>query len=252
MQDKRLWTFFPKPFHFGISFSTNFNTLRVNPGLKLLLIGGRIHGMQDSLSVIIDFLISITTLILRLSTCNFQTFQPATYPPCQTSNLLLLTFNFHPCPPTKLQSTTKTLHLVSGYNTQMDFYLPQANADPNPSNRTTPEETRITQLSAQPYPDGYRLRVNMEITPFQKRPYIEVTLSDAEGEEVASTNIVEPLGWKLEFTMHIRGELHNPYILSARLYYPEGPENEPVTYSFDVEPPPAIADPSTSAQGDSN
>jgi hypothetical protein len=121
----------------------------------------------------------------------------------------------------------------------MDFHLPQANSDHDASNRAAPEETHITQLSAQPYPDGYRLRVNMEITPFQKRPYIEVSLRDAEGEEVASTNIVEPLGWKLEITLHIRGELHNPYTLAARLYYPDGPQNEPLTYSFDVEPPTA-------------
>lgn len=119
----------------------------------------------------------------------------------------------------------------------MDFTLPQANTDPGASDRATPEETKITQLSAQPYPDGYRLRVDMEITPFQKRPYIEVTLRDADNDEVASTNIVEPLSWKIEFTMHIRGELNNPYTLSARLYYPEGPDNEPITFSFDVEPP---------------
>ena len=41
-----------------------------------------------------------------------------------------------------------------------------------------------------------------------------------------------------EFTMHIRGELNNPYKLNARLYYPDGPSNEPITYSFDVEPHP--------------
>jgi hypothetical protein len=122
----------------------------------------------------------------------------------------------------------------------MDFYLSQSNTDN--SNRATPEQTNITQLSAQPYPDGYRLRVNMEITPFQIRPHIEVSLRDTDGDEVASTNIVEPMSWKLEFTMHIRGELNNPYALSARLYYPDGPANEPLIYSFNVEPPaPSVA-----------
>ena len=118
----------------------------------------------------------------------------------------------------------------------MDFFLPQDNLDS--SNRAVPEETKIISLTAQPYPDGYRLRVNMEITPFQIRPYIEVTLHDANDDEVASTNFVEPMSWKLEFTMHIRGELNNPYALSAKLYYPEGPSNEPLIFSFDVEPPP--------------
>jgi len=122
----------------------------------------------------------------------------------------------------------------------MEFFFPEDNLT-----RAVPEETRISSLSAQPYPDGYRVRVNVEVTPFQQRPYIEITLNDSNGDEVASTSIVEPLGWKLEFTMHIRGELNNPYRLNARLYYPEGPSAEPVVFSFDVEPPPASLDPET-------
>jgi hypothetical protein len=122
----------------------------------------------------------------------------------------------------------------------MDFFLPEDNLT-----RAVPEETRISALSAQPYPDGHRLRVNIEVTPFQKRPTIEVILHDSNGDEVASTNIVEPMSWKLEFTMHIRGKLNNPYALSARLYYPEGdgPANEPLIFSFDVEPPHDIPQP---------
>ena len=114
----------------------------------------------------------------------------------------------------------------------MDFFFPEDNLQ-----RMTPEETRITSLSAEPYPDGYRLRVNIEVTPFQKRPYIEVTLNDADGEEVASSSIVEPLSWKLEFTMHIRGQLNNPYTVEAKLFYPDGPTIEPQKFSFDVKPP---------------
>ena len=115
----------------------------------------------------------------------------------------------------------------------MDFFFPEDNL-----NRMTPEETHITSLSAKPYPDGYRLHVNIEMTPFQKRPHLEVLLNDNDGNEIASTTIVEPLNWKIEFTMHIRGELNNPYTLNAKLYYPDGPSTEPQTYTFDVNPPP--------------
>lgn len=101
----------------------------------------------------------------------------------------------------------------------------------------TPDETRITSLTAQPYPDGYRLRVNIEMTPFQQRPHLEVALKDAEGDEVASSSIVEPMSWKIEFTMHIRGELKNPYTLEAKLFYPDGPTIEAQTYTFEVLPP---------------
>lgn len=114
----------------------------------------------------------------------------------------------------------------------MDFFLPEDHLQ-----RATPEETRITSLTAEPYPDGYRLRVDIEMTPFQTRPHLEVVLSDADHEEVAATSIVEPLSWKLEFTMHIRGELNNPYTLEAKLSYPDGPTADPKTFTFDVKPP---------------
>ena len=114
----------------------------------------------------------------------------------------------------------------------MDFFFPEDSL-----NRMTPEETRIKTLSAEPYPDGYRVHVNIEVTPFQKRPHIEVVLTDASGDEIGSTTIVEPMTWKMEFTMHIRGELNNPYTLEARLFYTDGPSTEPQTFTFDVKPP---------------
>src|SRR5215468_10726239 len=104
----------------------------------------------------------------------------------------------------------------------MDFFLPEDNLT-----RNVPEETRITSLTVEPYPDGYRLHVNIQMTPFQKRPHVEVFLRDAKDDEVASTTIVESMSWKLEFTMHIRGELNNPYTIEAILYYPDGPRQEP-------------------------
>ena len=125
----------------------------------------------------------------------------------------------------------------------MDFFLPEDNLT-----RAVPEETRISALSAQPYPDGHRLRVNIEITPFQKRPYIEVTLINGNGDEVASASIVEPMTWKLEFTMHLRGRHLNPYTVEAKLFYPDGPTAKPLTFSFDVTPPRADDTPFDSAQ----
>ncbi|HET9912785.1 MAG TPA: hypothetical protein VFQ13_12895 [Anaerolineales bacterium] len=114
----------------------------------------------------------------------------------------------------------------------MDFFLPEDHLQ-----RMTPEETRITALAAEPYPDGYRLRVNIEITPFQKRPHLEILLKDADDNEIASTSIIEPMSWRLEFTMHVRDELNNPYTLEARLFYPDGPAAELKSFSFDIKPP---------------
>src|SRR5688572_13013246 len=111
----------------------------------------------------------------------------------------------------------------------MDFFLSKDGL-----NRAVPEETKIIAFSAKSYPDGRRVLVNMEVTPFQKRPNINVTLYNANGEEVASTSILETLTWKLEFTMHVRGEIQNPYTLIGKLYYLDGPSAEPLEISLDV------------------
>ena len=104
--------------------------------------------------------------------------------------------------------------------------------------RHPPEETHITELRAEPYPDRGRVRVNIEITPFQTRPHVDVTLFDAAGDEIATTSLVEPMTWKLEFTLHIRGRetVVGAYRLEARLYYPDGPAAEPVNYEFEITP----------------
>jgi hypothetical protein len=113
----------------------------------------------------------------------------------------------------------------------MDFFFPDDLAP-----RLPPEETRITDLRAEPYPDGGRVRVNLEITPFQTRPHVDVTLFDADGDEVAAASLIEPITWKLEFTLHVRGKADpaGGYRLEARLYYPEGPAAEPVNIEFTI------------------
>ena len=118
-----------------------------------------------------------------------------------------------------------------GYNDCVDFFFPEDGLQ-----RAAPAETRITKLHAEPYPDGERVRVELEMTPFESRPHIEVNLVDSAGEEVATASIVEPMAWKLEFTLHLRGASHGPFQLEARLYYPEGPQAAPVTTAFDILP----------------
>ena len=113
----------------------------------------------------------------------------------------------------------------------MDFFFPEDGLQ-----RAAPADTHITSLHAEPYPDGERVRVDLEITPFETRPHIEMILSDADGSEVATASIVEPMAWKLEFTMHLRGATRSPFKLEARLYYPDGPQATPVTAAFEVVP----------------
>lgn len=89
--------------------------------------------------------------------------------------------------------------------------------------RSPPAEIRLLDLRAEPDPERKRLRVVVDLTPFQQRPDIELDLKDSSGNEVASVSIIEPVGWKLELTLHIRktGSVYGRYTLTANLSYPE-------------------------------
>jgi len=113
----------------------------------------------------------------------------------------------------------------------MEFFFPEDNL-----HRTAPEETKILSLTADPYEDGQRVRVNIELSPFEKRPHIEFLLTDRESKEISSASFVEPMAWKLEFTLHLRTEpAEGPLNLTARLFYPDGPEAEPASVHFDLK-----------------
>ncbi len=102
--------------------------------------------------------------------------------------------------------------------------------DPNVE-RLPPEKVRLLYLQASPSDDGIRVRVALEVTPFLQRPYIELVLADASGQELASASIIEPMAWKLELTLHIRRSSKNdaaqktsisdPCTLTAVLSYPD-------------------------------
>ena len=112
----------------------------------------------------------------------------------------------------------------------MEFFFPEDSLE-----RTPPEETKILSLAAEPYEDGQRVRVNIEMSLFEKRPHLEVTLTDSNGEEISTTSFVEPMTFKLEFTLHLRTEpAEGPLELEARLFYPDGPEAEPVSTRFNL------------------
>jgi hypothetical protein len=110
--------------------------------------------------------------------------------------------------------------------------------------RLPPEATRLLDLRADPYPDGRRLRVGLELTSFLKRPEIELTLTDSSGQTCATATIIEPMGWKLDLTLHIRAlseaEVLNvergTYELTVLLTYPDLGEVDRRTLSIEITP----------------
>lgn len=104
----------------------------------------------------------------------------------------------------------------------MDIFFTDPTEVPLP-----PDEIRIRSLRAEPWPDGMRVRVYLEIDPFQKRPNAEIRILDEANREVASLNVIETIERKMEFTMHLRrNDPRGRFQVDALLFYSEPVESE--------------------------
>lgn len=99
--------------------------------------------------------------------------------------------------------------------TSMDLFFQDPTEVPLP-----PEEVRIRKLLVEPWPDGKRVRVYLELTPFQKQPNGEISILNNDGEEVATISFIETINPKMQFTMHLRNsETTGNYSVSALVFY---------------------------------
>jgi hypothetical protein len=94
-----------------------------------------------------------------------------------------------------------------------------------------PDEVRIRALRADPWPDGRRVRIYLEVDPFQKRPSVEIVITDSQGERVSQTSVIESMARNMNFNMHLRqAQPGGQYTVSAVLFYsdpfPEPNQNE--------------------------
>jgi hypothetical protein len=106
-----------------------------------------------------------------------------------------------------------------------------------------PAEVRIRQFRAEPWQDGRRVRITLELTPFLKRPNSEIKIADGHGEEAASISIIETMEPKMEFTMHLRwAGVVGPYTATAQVFYLEETEEaeggQPEGESQGIDQPP--------------
>lgn len=101
---------------------------------------------------------------------------------------------------------------------------------------------KIERLEAKPYPDGWRVRLMIDVTPFQERPNLEVRVLTAQGREVAELSIIETMHRVMEFTVHIRG-VSTPvgdYVVDAELFYEDrATPQDHQTLPFSIQPPAA-------------
>ena len=104
----------------------------------------------------------------------------------------------------------------------MDIFFADPNEVPLP-----PDEVRIQSLKAEPWQDGQRVRVSLDVDPFQKRPSAEIEIKNSQGRTIAAVSVIESMDRKMEFNLHLREkESHGTYRLSAVLYYSESEDSE--------------------------
>ncbi len=101
----------------------------------------------------------------------------------------------------------------------MDIQFVEPDQAPQPR-----EKVRIERLDVQPYPDGWRIKLNVDVTAFQERPSLELrVLRLPEEQPIAELSVIETMHRQMEFTVHVRGvpTPNGDYVAQADLYYEE-------------------------------
>jgi len=104
----------------------------------------------------------------------------------------------------------------------MDIFFDDPNDAP-----VHPDKVKIRKLEAQAYEDNRRVKVSFEISPFIKRPNIEITVTNQDGQHVSQFSVVEAIENKMDFTLHLREP--NPggeYQITMDVFYADLPEPE--------------------------
>ena len=91
-----------------------------------------------------------------------------------------------------------------------------ANLVPQPKHKV-----KIEALTAALYPDRFRVKIGLKLTPFQERPNLVIVARRMDGKQVSDLDVIATMHYDNEYTMHIRspGDPAGRYTLSAELYY---------------------------------
>lgn len=99
-------------------------------------------------------------------------------------------------------------------------------------------EVRFSEVTAAPYPDGRRVRLNVHLTPFQERPNVDIAVFNRLGQEVASMTIIESMDHRFDLTVHLRGPRpEGQYTARCAVGYAEEPPVDTAETLFNITPP---------------
>lgn len=114
----------------------------------------------------------------------------------------------------------------------MDIFFQDPREIPLP-----PDEVRIKDIKVHPTKDGSRVKVTLEIDPFQKRPNLDLIILDQEGNIMANTSIIESIQQNMELTLHLKkSATGHEYTLKAVLFYYQEPNRKNDSGNFPTEP----------------
>ena len=83
-----------------------------------------------------------------------------------------------------------------------------------------PEDVRINRLGIFVYEDGRRVAVGFDLTPFRRRPSVEVVIRNERGEPAGNLSIIEALQPNFTLTVHLRDRQPTEwYTARAVVYY---------------------------------
>ena len=111
-------------------------------------------------------------------------------------------------------------------------FLNDPNLVPQPK-----EKIKIEELNVAPYPDRFRVFIEIKVTPFQERPNLILVARTNDDRIVGELSIIETMHANMEFTMHIRGvdDPAGDYTLTAILFYEsKNPPQDEQTAEFIV------------------
>ena len=99
-----------------------------------------------------------------------------------------------------------------------------------------PEEVSVRAIQVDPYPDGQRLRVTIDLTPFLEAPDLVLRVLDANETELAEVSIIGAHQPTLGLTVHLKKQTQQyPYSLDASVRYEELGEVNQFSHSFEPE-----------------
>lgn len=114
----------------------------------------------------------------------------------------------------------------------IQFFDTNGNHTPQPN-----DKIKIEALNVVPYPDRFRIFIEIKVTPFQERPNLLLIARNTDGKVVSELSIIATMHVNMEFTMHLRG-MDDPagdYTMHAELFYESrNPPQDQASVDFHV------------------